>query len=352
MTLSANAHFEIHGARSVIDDVCEELRSHGVGVRREADHTVLTFNWGKCGIAVDGDEAILKVEASTLTGITVVREQLARHLIERSPLLEGKIVWSGAGGELTYPAWFCLLTVATTRRLTPHMQRIRFQGSDLGRYAGFENIHMRLMFPRDDDRAPQWPIVGANGVTHYPSDDVLFIRKYTIRRIDPAGGTLDVDFVLHDDAGPGSDFALRARPGDVIGMGGPGGRSAPPDRDWYLLAGDETAVPAISRILETLPETARGVALIEVADVAEEQPIDIGTDVEIRWLHRDGAATGTLLVDAVRAVEFPADGSSVFAWAGCEFDASNAIRSYVRTECKLNKDENLIVCYWRRGDKG
>ncbi|MEO9340828.1 siderophore-interacting protein [Mesorhizobium sp. SB112] len=351
-TFSAEARFELKGARAVIDDMCEHLRSHGVAIDRSGDRTVLTLYHGTSEIAVEGDNALLKVEAPSLTGIAVLTETLASHFIEHFPDLADRIVWSGAAGEPAHPVWFCLLTVVGTRRLTPHMQRITFEGSDLGRYSGFGDIHMRLMFPRDDDGAPQWPRVSPNGVTQYPPEDTLAIRKYTYRRIDVAAGTLDVDFVLHEDAGPGSDFAFRAKPGTVIGMGGPGGRCAPPDRDWYLLAGDETALPAIARILETLPRTARGVALIEVADAAEEQPIINRTGIDIRWLHRDDAAPGTttLLIDAVRAVEFPSDGSSVFAWGGCEFAAFKAIRSYARNERMLKKDESLIVSYWQRAD--
>lgn len=140
-------------------------------------------------------------------------------------------------------------------------------------------------------------------------------------------------------------ISLLAKVGDVLGMVGMGGSSAPPDRDWYLLAGDETALPAIGRFLETLPATARGVALIEVADAAEEQKIETKTGIEIRWLHRYGAAAGTtnLLPDAVRSVEFPSDGASIFVWSACESSGFKAICSYVRKERVLTKEEMLIT---------
>lgn len=353
-TLSAEAGFDLKDAQAVIDNVFEHLRSHdGFIVEKESNSA--TFNWrlGK-GIAThDGDVVTLKVEAPTIMGIGTTKGVLADHLVAHSPELAGRIVWSGDGSDLTYPAQFCFVTVIETTHLTPHMQRIRFTGTDLGRYAGFDNIHMGLFLPREDDPDPQWPSVEPSGAVQLPSDDVLPLRKYTIRRIDVAGGTFDVDFVLHEDVGPGSDFAFRAKSGDVIGMAGNGGKSVPLDRDWYLLAGDETALPAIGRFLETLPETARGVALVEVADAAEEQSIDNKTGIEIRWLHRNGAAPGTtnLLPDTVRAVEFPSSGSSVFAWSACEFTAFKAIRAYIRRERKLKKNESLIVSYWRQGNR-
>ncbi len=348
---SAQARFQLDGASEIIDSVCEHLVSHGVRIGKAGGKWALTFYHGMCEIALDGNQALLNVAAPTLTGISVIREELAGHLIEHSPELEEKIIWSGDGCDVTMPVWFCLLTVVSSQRLTPHMQRIRFRGSNLERYAGFKDIHVRLMFPHDE-QAPQWPRVSPSGVTQYPEADALAIRKYTIRNIDTAAGTLDVDFVLHEDAGPGSEFAFRAKPGDVIGMGGPGGRCAPLDRDWYLFAGDETALPAIARILEALPQTADGIALIEVADPAEEQIIETKSNVEIRWLHRQGADAGTtpLLLDAVRTVDMPSEGASVFAWAGCEHDTCMSIRSYLRKERGLNKGDDLVVSYWRRGE--
>ncbi|MNT54734.1 Vibriobactin utilization protein ViuB [compost metagenome] len=73
--------------------------------------------------------------------------------------------------------------------------------------------------------------------------------------------------------------------------------------------------------------------------------------IDIEWLCRNGVQAGTtpLLADAVRSVAFPDDGSRVYAWAGCEFDAFRAIRSYLRNERGLKKHENLVVSYWRRG---
>jgi NADPH-dependent ferric siderophore reductase len=121
--------------------------------------------------------------------------------------------------------------------------------------------------------------------------------------------------------------------------------------DWHLLAGDETALPAIARVLESLPPLSRGVALIEVADGAEEQDLAVPEGFELRWLHRNGAAPGTttLLADAVRSVPVPADAGTVFVWAGCEFAAFKTIRAYVRKELKLAKEQHLVTSYWRRG---
>jgi NADPH-dependent ferric siderophore reductase len=133
-------------------------------------------------------------------------------------------------------------------------------------------------------------------------------------------------------------------------MTGPGGGGAA-GADWYLLAGDETALPAIGRMLEGLPASAHAVVRIEIADAGEEQPLVSPASLDIAWLHRGAAEAGTttLLEDAVRAAAFPSDGRRVFAWAGCEHKAFRAIRKFLRAECGLSRDQHLVAAYWRRG---
>lgn len=350
MNHTAQTVLAFDDAVTVIGRVCDHLATHDVAVKKSENRTVLTSRYGVCDIAFEGQQATIMVRSDTPTGRAVLEEQVADHLIEVMPSLEEQIVWSGLDRVPSLPVWFCVLSVVETQRLTPHMQRIRFTGSDLHRYAGLDDIHVRLMIPQGNGE-PQWPTVTANGVTHYPEPDVLAIRKYTVRQIDPEAGTVDIDFVLHEDAGPGSAFALAARAGDIIGLAGPGGRSAPLDRDWYLFAGDETALPAIARLLGKLPPHAQGHGFIEVADADEQQDLVAPSGVEIHWLHRDAGHEGKLspLFKAVAAVTLPAAGTSLFAWAGCEHETAMAIRSHLHKERGIAKKDGLIVSYWRRG---
>jgi NADPH-dependent ferric siderophore reductase len=118
-----------------------------------------------------------------------------------------------------------------------------------------------------------------------------------------------------------------------------------------VLVGDETGLPGIARILEGLPESAQGVALIEVADAAEEQPLDGPHGVKVLWLHRNGAPAGTtsLLLDALRAVEFPSERDDIFAWVGAEYSAFRSIRGYLRTEIGLARAQMIAFSHWRHG---
>jgi NADPH-dependent ferric siderophore reductase len=246
------------------------------------------------------------------------------------------------------------LRVIATRRITPHMLRITFAGANLDRFATDTNLHVRLLLPPPGASRDRWLEIDRHG-TARPHDNRIspIFRKYTIRRIDPAVGRVEIDFVLHDDGGPGAAWAAAAGPGDVIGMIGPGGRGIG-KADWYLIAGDESALPAIGRILELLSKDARGVVIVEVADAGEQQDLCVPPNMMLRWLYRDGAAPGTttLLLDAVAGLDPPADGGDVFVWAAAEFDTARAIRNHLKRICKLDKNRQLVVAYWRRGATG
>lgn len=140
-----------------------------------------------------------------------------------------------------------------------------------------------------------------------------------------------------------------SRPIDVVGIGGPGGRTVSP-AGFYLLAGDHTALPAISAILEKLPADACGHAFIQVPDATEEQSLTRPAGMSLTWLH-DAASMPphtTPLEDAVRAMPWPSD-QIMFAWIGCESSTVRALKSFVRDERGLDRRNFLAIGYWRRG---
>jgi len=133
--------------------------------------------------------------------------------------------------------------------------------------------------------------------------------------VHPNARELTIDFVVHGDERVAGPWAAQAQPGDVLHLTGPGGAYSPgADADWHLLIGDEAALPAIDSALEAIPAGVRARAFIEVDGPAEEQPIESTGDVEITWLHRNGADAGStdLLADAVRAMEWPTGTAQVF----------------------------------------
>lgn len=219
------------------------------------------------------------------------------------------------------------LTVAAVTDITPRMRRITLAGDEL---RGFESSsyddHVKLLFPLADADA--------------------LSRNITPRRFDPEGRTLDVDIALHD--GPIGHWASDVTVGSPAWVGGPrGSYVVPMDFDWYLLIGDETALPAIGRRLEELPVGARAFVIAEVTDAAEEQTFASRATTDIAWLHRGAATPGTTtsLRAAVARLALPSgDG---YVWAACESDAARDLRADLIAR-GVRRDWLRVSAYWKR----
>jgi NADPH-dependent ferric siderophore reductase len=240
-----------------------------------------------------------------------------------------------------------VLTVTEVRDVTPTVRRIVLTGTPDAVTAAGPTVS--LLVPRVDDPAPRWPGIARDGRIVWPTGaHGVSLRSYTARRQDAGAGEVEIDFVLHGD-GPAAAWAAAARPGAPLGVAGAsalGERSA----RHLLLAGDETALPAITRILAAAGPGIRGLALLEVADAAEEQEVPAPAGVEVRWLHRGRTPPGesTLLADAVAALARPA-GDDLFAWVAAESAAVRTIRADLRGRWGLGRAQHHAIGYWRRG---
>jgi NADPH-dependent ferric siderophore reductase len=233
-----------------------------------------------------------------------------------------------------------LVTVESVERLTPRMARVTFTGEGLSSLRRWPDQQLKLLFP-PPGRELVLPRARAEGdgmrwYTAYqamPAEDRPIMRSLTVRSL--AGDHLVVDFVLHDHGGPAARWALSARPGDTLARYGPAEayrQHLHLDADWVLLAGDETALPAIGSLLP-LPNAT---VLVEVADAAEEQDLP-----GVTWLHRD---TGDRLTAAVADLRLPAgDG---FAWLAGE---AAMVRTLRRTLVAKGVPKSAInfTGYWR-----
>jgi len=153
------------------------------------------------------------------------------------------------------------------------------------------------------------------GFSYAPGQDVMVLvaaegnrpvrRRYTIRHLDTENLTLTLNIVLHGQ-GPGERWLRAAAPGDTIEGIGPRGKITPSaSADWHLFMGDESALPAILRMTESLPENAKATVVIEVSGPEDEQPIFAGAVTRDSWLHRLGRPAGDheLLAAEARDVE-------------------------------------------------
>ncbi|MEF9962952.1 MAG: siderophore-interacting protein [Comamonas sp.] len=218
-------------------------------------------------------------------------------------------------------------------------RRIRFAGAQLAPFCQHDNIHCRLVFP-----AAQDPGNGSASST----------RVYTVRAFDADAQWLEIDFLLHADAGPGAHWAQQAQVGDCVEILKPGGRTAR-TADWMVLAGDDSALPALARIAAQLPASTRGHVVCEIADPQDAIDIRLPPGMQWHWLYRAGlaAGTGVQLQRAVQQLDWAAsqsaEGTSRFLWVGAEFATAQALRAWAVDSLGLAKQEQLTVAYWRRG---
>ncbi|UED82849.1 siderophore-interacting protein [Streptomyces profundus] len=236
-------------------------------------------------------------------------------------------------------------------RLTPHMIRVVFAGEGLRDFAtsGCTDHYVKLLFPAPGVTYPE-PFDIATIRAELPRASWPRTRTYTVAAWDAEARQLTVDFVYHGDQGLAGPWAAAARSGDELYLLGPGGGYAPSaDADWHLLAGDESALPAIAAGLAGLPEGARAVAYIEVAGPEEEQKLAVPAGpVEVHWLHRGERRVGDAVVDAVTALDFPPGEVQVFVHG--EAHMVKALRRHLRHDRGLPREGVKSVSgYWRKG---
>ncbi len=245
-----------------------------------------------------------------------------------------------------------LLEVRSVEPLTPHMLRVTLGGDDLEGFhsPGFDD-HVKLFFPNPETGELTLPQIGAQGVSKpAPGDAPRLMRDYTPRRHDAASKTLVIDFAMHE-SGPATQWARSAKPGDRLGVGGPRGSFViPMNFDGYVLIGDDTALPAISRRLAELPANALVFVFAEVDSPADRLRFTSEADVVVEWIYREGAPAGesTALIDALRVATLPA--GDIHAWVAAEAGVAKAVRRHLVETCGLNPKWVKAAAYWRRGD--
>ncbi len=290
--------------------------------------------------------------------------------------------------------------VRRVERLTPSFRQVTFTAPDLDEF-GDDGLDQRikLILPNGPDTPVD--LGDGDGDGWYvrwrdlPDEIRPAMRTYTVRRARPREREVDVVLVDHDTGhgtpGPAVRWLRAAAPGDEIVLVGPDARS--PDRhqgiDWrpgaarrLLLAGDETAAPAIVAILESLADrtdvTAR--AFVEVPDPHDMLPADLPDHTRIHWLARGDRGYGELLIpavtgwldgharllDSVRAVgeqvleDVDVDrellwdtpdptGEAFYAWMAGEAAAVKSLRRAVVSDRGVDRRQIAFMGYWRQG---
>ena len=226
------------------------------------------------------------------------------------------------------------ITVTFSQELAPRTRRISFEGVPMIGDAKPAS-YLSLFFAEPGDEWP--PPKGA----WRPAK-----RTFTPRYLDPEYGSMTIDFVLHG-AGRATEWALTARKGDVIWAGQiTGGYDIPDDLHHLVLVGDETAIPAIGTVLESIPTGTRTTVIIEVVDEDDErEPTDTVSSDPI-WLHRgtDVTEVGDQTLNLVRSISVP---KTAHWWIAGEREAVRRVRDLLFEGNGIDRDHISVDAYWR-----
>jgi NADPH-dependent ferric siderophore reductase len=239
------------------------------------------------------------------------------------------------------------VTLLSKEQLSGRMIRVTFTGEDL---RGLEieepaaSVRLLLPSPGETDLVvPRW-----NGNEFLMEDGSRpVIRTFTPRRFDPAGLRLDIDMVIHD-GGAASEWASNAKSGYQAAISGPG-RGFRPSADTaaFVLAGDETAIPAISQLLETIEPTKAIQVHIEIATPEAGLSLPDHPRATLTWhVRQSGAAPGSALVAALEQAELPA---GAHIWCAGEAASMHSIRNHLFKERGIARSQATVRGYWKAG---
>ena len=228
------------------------------------------------------------------------------------------------------------VTVRSNNMITPNMQRLVLQGDVLANFpSDCEGGYIKLLFNQ----------TGSTDLSSLAEGERPMMRTYTIRRFMADENAIEVDFVRHitadNQCGFASRWAMNATLGDTIEIRGPGTISSLNlSADWFVLAADMTALPALSAKVRQLPAEAKGYVVVEVLSEEDIQELVVPKGMKVHWVTSD-------LTEAVRQLNWLEGQAS--AWVACEFDAMRALRQYLRNDKAIERDFIYISSYWKNG---
>ncbi|MEV0355625.1 siderophore-interacting protein [Nocardia sp. NPDC050697] len=213
------------------------------------------------------------------------------------------------------------LTVAEVRPLSPGFTRVVLEGAGLAQYRAPRPADaFKLELSTDDTGRP-------------------LLRAFTVREFDATSGRLTLDIARHA-RGAAVNWLATVSPGDAVTLAGmrPEWVAADGVRD-HVLIGDDTAVPAIAAIIDSLGPEHRVWAYVSTTDPAllprhpnlELQLLDSVTDIETRT---------PAAISARRRTQ---------VWVAAEAAAVRRVRAHVLGPWGVARADLLARAYWKRG---
>ncbi|WP_445946662.1 siderophore-interacting protein [Shewanella sp.] len=221
--------------------------------------------------------------------------------------------------------------------LSPHMRRIVLCGPELEDFPALcQSAHVKVIVPQPGSTQPKLGFYfGAK----------KWMRSYTVRQFDPLKKLLSIDIAVKDHQGTVSNWALNAKPGDYLGIGGPSAiKHTNLNADWHLIIGDFTALPAIAATLELLSSTAQGHVIIQVPTLADKLPLTIPASMTLRWVV-NSKLHQTDLLDALSDSEWLPGKPAIFIAA--EASQVKALHQYLKTQAHYQRKNTYASAYWK-----
>jgi NADPH-dependent ferric siderophore reductase len=339
-TAQATATF----ATALPDDLIPHIAAHArhEDLQFEESETALVVTLPLARVALDRASSALQVQidARDAAALQNVRDYLLHMLDHAAPGLAAAGQWQGDIARNRPPLNFCTATVRGVTRVAPHFLRVELDCADTQRLAEGRGMHFSLLLP-PKGRTPVWPHLDGDGRTQLPKGaDQLHRAVYTFVTLDVTEGRFTFDIFEHD-GGRTTDWARTAQIGDTVGISGPGSGDFPPGQD-ILMAGDETALPAIRRILAHSSPDRRGHVLLEVGTDADICALPCPDGIRLTWLIR---SRGQRLWDHLETAPLPA-GTDRYIWIAAEKELIRKAKARFRGTLGLGPKDGYFAYYW------
>ena len=237
-----------------------------------------------------------------------------------------------------------LAQVLRRQRISQNMMRVTFTGDALlGFPTDAASANIKLLLAHDQQSTDSFSASllgeGAKPIK----------RTYTVVEYRDDSNELDLDFALHTEAGPATNFALHANVGDLVGIAGPSQpKLVNASADWFLIAGDMTAIPAIEANIAHLPSDAKGYVVIEVQHEDDRRKFELPESVGLHYLIKPEPETGNSpLLEAV--INLPWLDGIPNVWIAGESGCVRELRSYFAKTKKLDRSHRYTSGYWQIG---
>ncbi|MTH63118.1 siderophore-interacting protein [Paracoccus shanxieyensis] len=322
---------------AVVDQMLRhEADEHGLDLHEgHGRSTWCETQMGEFGAKKRGDDVLIFARAHRAEWLFSLQETIVYHLAEILPDKARAMRWSSLADAGKIPPYFSFARVGQAQRIAQDFIRLRLHAPNLARLATEDSIHFRLVLPPEGDSTPEWPRIAENGQTVWPSGAKALHRPaYTVRHIDLEAGWLDTDIFVHD-GGRVTEWARANPEGRRIGLSGPGGGGIPAAAQ-LILAGDETAYPALARMMQLRPDATGQVYLLGTRD---DYPLPPHAGLQVIHLPKDEAQLGRILAEKPPTAE-------TYLWMASEKTKITALRKLILNELGHDKARTHLAGYW------